>query len=171
MNGRCNVIRMNLARVVHEIWSQWITHMITEGRFNANGEFTIPEDKIRKWSRQSNTKFDDLTPSQQTNLYFQADKLVILVEEDKVRVEFEAAAEAMIESLEQGYRPTLYLTELTEDEQEGMDFDDIDYTVYRAAWFDGKGLISLDGKLVQEHDDMAKLIIAMNTIKPLEEWD
>lgn len=162
---------MNLARVVHEIWAHWMTYMFTQGRMTANGEWIMPEDKVKRWTRQANTKFDDLSVTEQTSDYSQADKILAVIKTDQERMEFEVAAEVMIETLERGYRPALYLTDLSEDEIEERDYDDSDYTIYRAAWFDGKGLISLDGKLVQEHDDMTKLINAMNTIKPLGEWD
>jgi len=50
-----------MAEIQHDIWSGWMRWLFKCGRMEPiyNG-FVIPEDKVKRWTRQLNTDYKDL---------------------------------------------------------------------------------------------------------------
>ncbi len=57
------------AKAVHDIWAHWMKYMFTQGKYNENGSFTIPKEKVERWNRQMNTEFKDLPESEKKSDY------------------------------------------------------------------------------------------------------
>jgi hypothetical protein len=49
------------ADVQHEIWASWMKFLFTQGWDQADGTFKIKSEKVRRWKRQMETSFADLT--------------------------------------------------------------------------------------------------------------
>ena len=78
-------MRESIARVQHDgIWCSWMRYLFTQGVKNPDGSFTIPKDKVDRWTRQVNTSYDDLPDHERESDRDQADKVL-----DAVRTTFE----------------------------------------------------------------------------------
>lgn len=69
-------LREKIASVQHAIWAHWMKHMFTQGNYNADGSWTMPADKVERWSRQMNTDYSDLTDKERERDRDQADKVL-----------------------------------------------------------------------------------------------
>jgi hypothetical protein len=55
-----DVIIEALADYAHSAWSGWMRYLFQQGTLNKDGSFTIPKDKVQRWSRQMSTRYKDL---------------------------------------------------------------------------------------------------------------
>lgn len=68
-----------LADLQHEIWSHWMKYVFEISIQNEDGTVTIPAQKVERWKRQMNTKYDDLSDSEQISDIEQAEKILDLI--------------------------------------------------------------------------------------------
>ena len=71
--------REDLASLQHDIWSHWMKYQWSVCTANEDGTFTIPADKVKRWTRQINTPYSDLTDKEQESDRHQADKVIELL--------------------------------------------------------------------------------------------
>lgn len=50
-----------LSDLEHESWSSWMQHLFSKGKFNEDGTFTINKESVKRWVRQMNTQYEDLS--------------------------------------------------------------------------------------------------------------
>jgi len=62
----------------HEQWSGWTKYEHSKCTLNADGTMTIPKQLVDRWSRQSLTSYDDLSPQEQESDRVEARKMVEL---------------------------------------------------------------------------------------------
>lgn len=67
-----------LAGKQHSIWSHWMKYLFTQGSFK-DGSFTIPKDKVERWTRQMNTDYKDLTEKEKESDREQVRKFIELM--------------------------------------------------------------------------------------------
>lgn len=72
-----------LARLQHEIWAHWMTYLFSVSVQNEDGTVTIPADKVVRWKRQINTKYDDLSEGEQQSDIEEALKIVKVIKSQK----------------------------------------------------------------------------------------
>lgn len=49
------------ASVEHEIWSHWMRYMFSTGKMNSDGSWTMPREKVERWTRQMNMPYSELS--------------------------------------------------------------------------------------------------------------
>lgn len=49
-----------LSNYEHDRWSRWQRHLFSKCEINRDGSLTIPKEFVDRWTRQMNTKYDDL---------------------------------------------------------------------------------------------------------------
>lgn len=49
-----------VACLQHDFWIGWMNYMFSVCKQNDDGTFTIPRDKVQRWLRQMNTKYEAL---------------------------------------------------------------------------------------------------------------
>lgn len=75
-----NNLREELAYVSHEIWSHWVRYQFKCGTYNDDGSFTIPADKVARWSRQIETPYTQLSEAEKESDRHQADKILAVID-------------------------------------------------------------------------------------------
>lgn len=45
----------------HDRWSRWQKHLFSKCKTNSDGSLTIPKEFVDRWTKQMNTKYDDLS--------------------------------------------------------------------------------------------------------------
>ena len=56
-------LREKVADIQHGIWANWMEHLFKVSHYNRDGSVLIPADKVEKWERQMETKYDHLSES------------------------------------------------------------------------------------------------------------
>jgi len=51
----------NLSSVQHEIWSRWMRYLFDKCLKNEDGSYLIPSDFVKRWERQMNTNYEQLS--------------------------------------------------------------------------------------------------------------
>ncbi len=78
-------MREELAALMHEMWSGWMEHVFqqcTQERIEGKGsEIVIPEHYAKRWSRQIDTTYDDLTKEEKDSDRKEADKVLALLKD------------------------------------------------------------------------------------------
>jgi len=74
-------LRTDLADVQHEIWSHWMRYLRTKGEYNRDGDFVLAGDSMKRWMRQTETPYQDLTEREQASDLEQADKVLAVLRE------------------------------------------------------------------------------------------
>lgn len=64
------------AKAAHDIWSNWMRYFFTQGEYNGDGSFTIPKEKVERWTRQMNTEFEDLSEKEKQSDYEIAEQFI-----------------------------------------------------------------------------------------------
>lgn len=65
-----------LAQYSHDVaWSGWMKFMFAQGTLGADGTWTMPADKVQRWTRQMNTPFKELQPKEQASDFEQAEAI------------------------------------------------------------------------------------------------
>lgn len=50
-----------LSDLEHASWARWMEYLFSISKENEDGSVTIPKDKVKRWKRQSETDYDDLS--------------------------------------------------------------------------------------------------------------
>jgi len=72
-------VRERLAALYHEQWSAWGVHQFSIGVFNGDGTWTMPAGAVRRWLRQTNTPYAELSDEEKDNDREEADKIIALL--------------------------------------------------------------------------------------------
>jgi len=65
----------DLADVSHQIWSHWMSYMMTQGTYTDMG-WIMPLEKVERWTRQMETDYADLTEREKDSDRSQAHKIM-----------------------------------------------------------------------------------------------
>jgi hypothetical protein len=71
-----DIDREKIASVQHDIWSHWMAHLVACCEPTEDMELIIPSDKVRRWARQMNTTYEDLSEDEKKSDRDQADKII-----------------------------------------------------------------------------------------------
>jgi hypothetical protein len=76
-------VREALADYAHEAWSGWMKYMFGKGSQNNDGSILLPWSVVERWTRQMNTKYQDLPESEKESDRQEADKMLAITGEHK----------------------------------------------------------------------------------------
>ena len=68
-----------LAGIEHEGWARWQKYLHSVCTKGPNGTLIIPKDKVDRWERQINTKYEDLSDKEKESDRKEVRKLLPLV--------------------------------------------------------------------------------------------
>lgn len=60
-----NLLIAMLANIEHERWSRWQKHIHSMGIKNEDGSLIIPAELVKRWEKQINTSYYDLSEKEQ----------------------------------------------------------------------------------------------------------
>lgn len=70
-----------LARYAHDdAWSGWMRYMFEKGTLNLDGTVTMPAWAVKRWQRQADTPYDDLTAKEKESDRDEARKMLAVVQ-------------------------------------------------------------------------------------------
>jgi hypothetical protein len=75
---RLKYIRERLAIEAHHSWARWMDYIFERGHFAPDGDFIIPALYARKWFRQKDTAYAELTPREKDSDRAVVDKMMNL---------------------------------------------------------------------------------------------
>ena len=76
-----------LVEIQHEIWAHWMDYMFTCGRFNGDGTWTVPADKVSRWRQQIIMPYHQFPEETKQSDREQVDKFWPLIEAQAERIE------------------------------------------------------------------------------------
>lgn len=68
-----------IASLCHEQWSGWTGYQFSKGTFNEDGTWTMPAWAVKRWTRQMNTLFPDLSEEEKNNDRIEADRFLAII--------------------------------------------------------------------------------------------
>lgn len=74
-----NLDRETIAAVQHEIWAHWIRYHFRVSQKSASGTFIIPVDKVKRWQRQMEMPYSELSEEEKESDRHQADKVIAAI--------------------------------------------------------------------------------------------
>ena len=71
--------REEAAKAAHDIWANWMRYMYRQFNYTNHhlGDETLPGELVRRWARQMNTEYDDLTEAEKDSDRDIADKFIL----------------------------------------------------------------------------------------------
>lgn len=75
--------REPLACLVHDIWTHWMTYLLSKGYKNKSGEFCFSMEDITRWRRQMMTHYDELTEEEQDSDRKIADQILSVLNNEQ----------------------------------------------------------------------------------------
>jgi hypothetical protein len=70
-------LRNKFAGTAHEVWAHWMQYQFSVCEVQADGSLLIPKSKVKRWTRQMETAYSDLTEKEQKSDLSQADKYLL----------------------------------------------------------------------------------------------
>ncbi|HUS50017.1 MAG TPA: hypothetical protein VMZ91_07620 [Candidatus Paceibacterota bacterium] len=72
-----------MAAICHDQWAGWMKYLFSKGRTDTEkiGNFIIPKEFVDRWTRQMNTKYQDLTEKEKDSDRIEADKFLKLIKD------------------------------------------------------------------------------------------
>ncbi len=77
-------MREKIAEIQHEIWSHWMRYLFSISEQNSDGSVTIPADKVKRWKRQMDTSYSNLSEAEKESDRDQANKILVIIKKSKV---------------------------------------------------------------------------------------
>lgn len=74
-------LREELAALEHERWAKWQEYLHSVAQANTDGSLEIPSELVRRWERQINTAYADLTEDEKNSDREQVDAYLPLIKE------------------------------------------------------------------------------------------
>lgn len=71
--------REDIAEISHEIWSHWMRYQFQCCTENKDGSLTIPADRVKRWTKQMNTTYNNLSEKEKDSDREQADKIIQVI--------------------------------------------------------------------------------------------
>jgi hypothetical protein len=68
--------REQLADYAHDAWSGWMEYLFEKSKENSDGSVTIPTELVKRWKRQLNTSYKDLSEKEKNSDRDEADKMI-----------------------------------------------------------------------------------------------
>jgi len=68
-----------MAHIEHERWSSWMRYLFTKGKKNLNGVFVINKDSVKRWERQMNTKYKNLSEGEKESDRIEVKKTLLSI--------------------------------------------------------------------------------------------
>lgn len=68
-----------VAPLCHEQWSGWERYGFTKGEFNPDGSFIIDAESVKRWTRQMNTPYSELSEKEKESDRIEARKFIDLI--------------------------------------------------------------------------------------------
>jgi hypothetical protein len=75
-----STLREALSDTQHKIWSAWMRWMFSIGTFNEDGTWTMPAALVKRWQRQMETPYAQLSEGEKDSDREQADKVLRTIE-------------------------------------------------------------------------------------------
>ena len=72
-------MREKLAELCHEQWSGWMKHLFSFTSAPLGGAFVIPASNVKRWKRQMNTPYEDLSEEEKDSDRKEADKFLEII--------------------------------------------------------------------------------------------
>ena len=72
-------MREKFAELAHKQWSGWMRYLFKKGTFNKDGTWTMPPWAVERWTRQAETPFSNLSPTEQESDRKEADRFLELL--------------------------------------------------------------------------------------------
>ncbi len=69
-----------VAELCHSQWAGWIGYMFSKGTLHNDGSLTLPSEFVKRWTRQQNTSYDDLSENEKISDRIEANKFIELFE-------------------------------------------------------------------------------------------
>ena len=79
------MLREKLAELAHNQWAGWMEYLFSKGTFNEDGTWTMPAWAARRWKRQMETPYSELSESEQDSDRSEADKFLAVMMQSEVR--------------------------------------------------------------------------------------
>lgn len=79
-----------LAELCHDQWSNWMTYLFSKcyedvSQFDkVNGNLVIPEHYVKRWEKQLNTSYENLSESEKNSDIKEAKKFLNLLKEKEI---------------------------------------------------------------------------------------
>lgn len=74
-------MREKLAALCHTQWSGWMSYMFSKGTLNDDGTWTMPQEFVARWTRQTSTLYENLSHPEQESDRKEADKFLAVINE------------------------------------------------------------------------------------------
>ena len=71
-----NTLREELAAIQHTIWAHWMKHLFSVSVHNHDGSYTIPAEKVKRWTQQMKTPYEELKDAEKESDREQADRIL-----------------------------------------------------------------------------------------------
>lgn len=72
-------MREKLSEYAHKAWSGWMNYLFEKSTLNEDGTVTIPKWAVDRWKRQANTKYSELSVSEQESDRKEADVMIEII--------------------------------------------------------------------------------------------
>ncbi|NOY58937.1 MAG: hypothetical protein GXO75_08395 [Calditrichaeota bacterium] len=70
-----------LADYAHRAWSGWMKYLFSKSKKNSDGTVTIPKWAVKRWERQMNTLYSDLTEKEKDSDRAEANEIIGIIQE------------------------------------------------------------------------------------------
>ena len=68
--------REKIAAAVHDSWAHWMAHLFRKCEPSPDGRMTIPQELVKRWKRQIDTPYAELSLTEQQSDLKQADRIL-----------------------------------------------------------------------------------------------
>ena len=75
-------MREKLAELAHEQWSDWMEYLFSQGTFNSDGTWTMPEWAVNRWAIQLGMPYNRLSEEEKESERKQADKFLAVIDNE-----------------------------------------------------------------------------------------
>lgn len=76
-------LREKLAELAHAQWAGWTEYLFSKGTFNKDGTWIMPAWAVKRWKRQMETPYAELSESERDNDRKEADKFIAVIEANR----------------------------------------------------------------------------------------
>lgn len=99
-------LREQLAALCHEQWAGWMKYLFVKGNKKDKGSFEIFDDEVKRWERQMNTPYADLSHEEKESDRKEADKFLAVIADNRSAPAVSPQTIALIESMQEASKAT-----------------------------------------------------------------
>lgn len=66
----------------HDRWSRWQNYLFSKCKINSDGSLTIPKEFVDRWTRQINTKYNNLSEEEKASDRKEAIRILKCLEDE-----------------------------------------------------------------------------------------